>query len=179
MLYLQTCIDMIARKTKEMDNFHFIDVKPTIERKETASIKDAIFKRAKEKAQSLAEEKSENYTSQVQDDVMNIARESISASPMNPFNQFMENVGVQKAPKIVEKTKVETPKVDEKPVRELKRNIESADNNTFVKSVKEETMTAARNQFRQGTNLNAILNFLNTQAAIKMAKDAHSKINYA
>jgi hypothetical protein len=40
-------------------------------------------------------------------------------------------------------------------------------------------MTAARNQFRQQTNLMATLNFLNTQAAIQMAKNAHSKINFS
>jgi len=165
-----------CEETGKMDNFHFLDVKSSIDRKETASIKDAIFRRAREKASSLAEEKSENYTSQVQDDVMNIARESLQASPMNPFNQFMENVGVQKAPKIVEQVKPQEKK--EEPVKELKRNIESVSDSAFVKSVKDETMTAARNQFRQGTNLNSILNFLNTQAAIKMAENAHSKINH-
>ena len=46
-----------------MDNFHFIDIKPTIDRTEAASIKDAIFRRAREKAQQLTEEKSDNYTS--------------------------------------------------------------------------------------------------------------------
>lgn len=166
-----------------MDNFHFIDVKPTIDRKETASIKDAIFKRAREKANTLAEEKSEGYTAQVQSDVMEIAHDSISVSSMNPFNQFMENVGIQQSTKIVEKQTQPAAEQTVKnenttPIREVKRNIESANNNTFVKSVKNETMTAARNQFRQGTNLNAMLNFLNTQAAIKMAESAHSKINY-
>ncbi|MCR5265454.1 MAG: hypothetical protein K6E29_02540 [Cyanobacteria bacterium RUI128] len=183
-----------------MDNFHFIDIKPTIDRAEAASIKDAIFRRAREKAQQLTEEKSDNYTSQVQNDVMEIARESIQASPMNPFSQFMENVGLQNkiteaVDKVHQKETIEKaqpkPEVQAKePVksnfneeqfvenftREVKRNIESASNSAFVKSVQEETMAQARNQFR--TNLNYTLSFLNTQAAIKAAEDAHSKINF-
>jgi len=167
-----------------MNNFHFIDVKPTIDRAEAASIKEAIFKRAREKSGALAEEKSENYTSQMQNDVMEIARESIQDSPMNPFNQFIESVGVNKTAQTEtaaaqsENKTADTEEIKEVYTRELKRNIESVSNRTYTNSVKDETMTAARNQFRQGTNLMATLNFLNTQAAIKMAENAHSKINY-
>ena len=172
-------------KGKIMDNFHFIEIKPTIDRAHTASIKEAILKRAKEKSNALAEEKSENYVAQVQEDVMNIAKDSIKSSPINPFNQFKDSIN-SSANKIRNEIsqsikEVETKSSDivkEEPVREIKRNIESASNSTFVNSVKEETMNAARNQFRQGTNLNTILNFLNTQAAIKMAEKAHSKINF-
>ena len=163
-----------------MDNFHFVDIKPTIDRKETASIKDAIFKRAREKAEALTEEKAENYTSQVQKDVMEIARETIKPSPMNPFNQFMDNLGIQNgqptaSENIQPQQVTDTEKLKETYTRELKRNIESVSSQAFANSVKEETMTVARNQFR--SNLNATLSFLNTQAAIKAAKNAHSKIN--
>lgn len=165
-----------------MDHFHFVDIKPTIDRAETASIKDAIFKRAREKAQTLTEEKSENYTSQVQNDVMDIARGSIDASPMNPFNQFMENLGLQNGQpekldaldRVASKSELEIPAIKPNYTKELKHNIESVSDKTFANSVKDETMARARAQFR--TNLNATLNFLNTQAAIKMAKNAHSKI---
>ena len=164
-----------------MDNFHFVDIKPAIDRKETASIKDAIFKRAREKAEALTEEKAENYTSQVQKDVMEIARETIKPSPMNPFNQFMDNLGIQNgqptaSENIQPQQVTDTEKLKETYTRELKRNIESVSSQAFANSVKEETMTVARNQFR--SNLNATLSFLNTQAAIKAAKNAHSKINF-
>lgn len=160
-----------------MDHFHFINVKPSIERKDSASIKDAIFRRAKEKANSLAEEKSENYSSQVQNDVMELARESIKSSDKNPFNQFIDSVGVKKTDSPENKLQnEEIAKLEETYTKEIKRNIEKVSNKVYENSVKEETMREARNQFRQGTNLMATLNFLNTQAAIKMAKNAHSKI---
>ena len=165
-----------------MDHLHFVDIKTSIDRKETASIKEAIFKRAREKAQALSEEKQEKYTSQVQKDIMEIARGSITASPMNPFNQFMNNVGTG----VNEVKKAETPKQEELKdnfpdlnevfSKEVKHNIESVKNENFANTVKEETMAAARDQFR--TNLNATLNFLNSKAAIKAAEYAHSKINY-
>lgn len=169
-----------------MNHLHFIDVKPSIDKKETASIKDAIFKRAKQKAQALADEKQENYSADVKNDVMDIARTSLADSPMNPFNQFMENINSQRnvvvessksneVNKNVQQTSNKSETADDY-TREVKHNIESVSNNNFVNSVKNETMQEARKQFR--TNLNAMLNFLNTQAAIKSAKDAHSKINY-
>jgi hypothetical protein len=172
-----------------MNNFHFIDVKPSIERSEISSIKEAIFKRAKEKSNTLASETSENYTTQVQSDVMDIARDAFNDSSLNPFNQFIENVGINKpnTPTVKQSSeivsaeapqKTETPDITEIYTREIKRNIESVSNKTYQNSVKDETMAAARGQFRPQTNLMATLGFLNTQAAIKMAENAHSKINY-
>lgn len=161
-----------------MDNFHFIDIKPSIDRKETVSIRDAIFKRAKEKAQAITEEKSENYSTQVQNDVMEIARDDIKSSSLNPFNQFMENVGIANIGK--PQTKPETKSelalgsTEVEQTKELKHNIESVSNQSYTNSVKDETMTLARKQFQ--TNLSVSLTFLNTQAAINMAKNTHSKI---
>ncbi len=169
-----------------MDHFHFVEIKPAIDRKETASIKDAIFRRAQEKAQTITEEKTENYTSQAKNDVMEIARETIQSSPMNPFNQFMDNLGIQidkpevkesidPLEKVASKSELEIPKLGDLSKKEIKHNIESVQDKTFANSVKEETMARARAQFR--TNLSNTLIFLNTQAAIKMAENAHSKIN--
>ena len=171
---------------RKMDNFHFVDIKPTIDRKETASIKDAIFRRAREKARELTEEKAENYTAEVQNDVMDIARETLQPSPMNPFNQFMENLGIQNAQREIsksieeiEKPKVENenPKLEEIYTKEIKHNIESISDKAFANAVQTETMEEARRQFR--TNLNETLSFLNAQAAIRAAEYAHSKINFS
>lgn len=173
---------------RKMDNFHFVDIKPTIDRKETASIKDAIFKRAREKAQALTEEKAENYESEVQNDVMDIARETLQPSPMNPFNQFMENLGIQNGQKEISKSigEIETPKpkpANENPkleeiyTNEIKHNIESISDKAFANAVQKETMEEARRQFR--TNLNETLSFLNAQAAIRAAEYANSKINFS
>jgi len=188
-MYYHANVAWYIRIAARMDNFHFIDIKPTIDRKETASIKDAIFKRAREKANSLTQEKNEGYTSQVQNDVMDVARESFQATSKNPFNQFLENVGLQNritdAVDEVQASQVSQPTAEqavkqtpEIPERQVKHNIESVSNNNYVKGVQDEVMASAGKKYRLETNLTMTLNFLNTQAAIQMAKDAHSKINF-
>lgn len=170
-----------------MDNFHFVQVKPSIERKEVSLIKEAIFKRAREKAQQMNTEQNNQYTSEVKNDVMEIASADFRSNEFNPFNKFKESMGLNtpkvETPKETESQPVAQEKVE--PVEQhtfeikpLKHNVQSVNNTNYTDSVKDETMTAARNQFRQDRNLTTSLNFLNAQAAIQMAKYAHSKINY-
>ena len=180
-----------------MDNFHFVKVKPSIERKDVSLIKEAIFKRAREKAEQMNDEKNNQYTSDAKNDVMEIASADFRSTEFNPFNKFKESMGLNKPNTTVEtqSTKdVQEPKVAQTKnvnvpstaspsnntfeIKPLKHNIERVSNSNFAEAVKDETMTVARNQFRQDRNLTTSLNFLNAQAAIQMAKYAHSKINY-
>ena len=157
-------------------NFHFIDIKPTIDKSQVNSIKEAIFARAQEKSNALAQEKNENYTTQVQNDVMDIARESLNIPDINPFNQFIANINTPAKEKQIEKeSTTEILSTEIQPQKELKHNIESVDNSNYTNSVRNETMKAARAQFSQGRSLADTLNFLNTQAAITMAKNIHPK----
>ena len=169
-----------------MDNFHFVQVKPSIERKDVSLIKEAIFKRAREKAQQMNDDQNNQYTSEVKNDIMEIASADFRSSEFNPFNKFKESMGLN-TPKVepvaepekqpVAETKAE-PFKENPLIKPLKHNIQRVNNSNYTESVKDETMTAARNQFRQDRNLTTSLNFLNAQAAIQMAKYAHSKINY-
>lgn len=153
-------------------NFHFIDLIPSIDKKQVNAIKDAIFARAKEKSNALAQEKTENYTTQTQNDVMEVARESLNIPEVNPFNQFLKSMKLEAAPN----TDNTQPVNDvEQPQKEVKHNIESVRSENYAESVKDETMKAARAQFRQGQSLADTLNFLNTQAAISMAKSIKPK----
>lgn len=168
-----------------MDNFHFVQVKPKIENKDVSIIKEAIFKRARQKAQQMNEEQNTQYTSEVKNDIMEIASADFRSSEFNPFNKFKESMGLNSVSKTEEKADVEESKsVQESSevfgprIKPLKHNIESVSNSNFTESVKDETMTAARNQFRHNMDLTTSLNFLNAKAAIQMAKYAHSKINY-
>ncbi len=180
-----------------MDNFHFVKVKPSIERKEVSLIKEAIFKRAREKAEQMNDEKNNQYTSDAKNDVMEIASADFRSTEFNPFNKFKESMGLNKSNATVETQStedVQEPEVAQTKnvnvsstastsnntfeIKPLKHNIERVSNGNFTEVVKDETMTFARNQFRQDRNLTTSLNFLNAQAAIQMAKYAHSKINY-
>lgn len=165
-----------------MDNFHFVQVKPKIEQKEVSLIKEVIFKRAREKAQQMSDKSSEHYTSDAQNDVMDIASASFKSNEFNPFNKFKESMGLNPT-----KAEPATEQVAEKanPSQELsprfkplKHNVQSVSNANYSNSVKDETMAVASSQFRHNLDLTTSLKFLNAQAAIQMAKYAHSKINY-
>ena len=165
-----------------MDNFHFVKLKPSIERSEVNSIRDTIFQRAREKAQKMNEEQNAQYSANVKNDIMEIASNDFRSTEFNPFNKFKESLGLNKSETEPQQT-IEEPEVQPTTkktyeIKPLKRNIESVSDNTYANSVKDETMSVARNQFRQQQNLTTSLNFLNAQAAIQMAKYAHSKINY-
>lgn len=168
-----------------MDHFHFVDVKPKIDRNEVSLIKETIFKRAREKAERMNQEQNNQYTSDIKNDVMEIASADFRSSEFNPFNKFKESLGLNQ--------KEQVPVEQEEPANEVKsadnslektfemkplHNIQSVSVSNYANSVKDETMDIARTRFRQERNLTTSLNFLNAQAAIQMAKYAHSKINY-
>lgn len=172
-----------------MDNFHFVNVKPSIDRSEVSFLKETIFQRAREKAEKMNAAQNEQYTSEVKNDIMEIVSADFRSTEFNPFNQFKESLGLNKTeskpeskpepkketPVAISETQEVPPKAEIKP---LKHNIQSVNSSTYSESVKDETMEIARNQFRQQQNLTMSLKFLNAQAAIQMANYAHSKINY-
>lgn len=169
-----------------MDNFHFVNVKPSIDRSEVSLLKEAIFQRAREKAEKMNAVQNEQYTTEVKNDIMDIVSADFRSTEFNPFNQFKESLGLNKTepkpePKAEAQPAVSEPQegqLKEAIFKPLKHNVQSVSNNNYSESVKDETMEIARNQFRQQQNLTMSLNFLNAQAAIQMAKYAHSKINY-
>ena len=154
-----------------MNNYGFSGVRPGIEISEVSAVKDMIFNKAREKSSSLAQEKEENMTASLQNDVMNQARASISGSRIKPFGNLTQSTSKSPTPEII------NPQVDimqEAP--KLKHNVSSADNSVYTASMHDETMNAARNQFSRRTSLTESLKFLNTQAAIRMVNKTHSKI---
>lgn len=148
-----------------MNNYGFTGTRPSIDASEVSSVREMIFNRAREKSSSLAAEKEESMTSSVRNDVMASARDSISQSGMKPFGNLTQNV-----------RPAEVPPVPEVNVPQLKHNIQSVDNTKYTDSMRNETMNAARSQYGKRENLMDTLKFLNTQAAIRMINNTHSKI---
>ena len=130
-----------------------------------------IFNKAREKSSSLAQEKEENMTASLQNDVMNQARASIAGSRIKPFGNLTQSTSKSSTSEII------NPQVDiTQEIPKLKHNVSSADNSVYTASMRDETMNAARNQFSRRTSLTESLKFLNTQAAIRMVNKTHSKI---
>ena len=151
-----------------MNNYNLTGSKPNIDYGEVKSVKELIFNKAREKSAELAAEKESDMTFSVQNDVMEQARTSISNNKIKPFGILTQNTPNQ--------DKLEVNKINQNTIKPLKHNIQSVDNSVYTASMREETMNAARNQFRKKTTLVESLKFLNTQAAINMVNKTHSKI---
>lgn len=156
-----------------MNNYGFTGARPSIDMSEVASVKEMIFNRAKEKSSALATEREEGMTQAVQNDVMTSARESIGNSRIKPFGDLTQNIKTE----ATQQTSAPQETTVQENIPQLKHNIQSVDNSRYTNSMRDETMTAARNQYSgRRANLMATLNFLNTQAAIRMVNNTHSKI---
>ena len=156
-----------------MNNYGFTGARPSIDMSEVASVKEMIFNRAKEKSSALATEREEGMTQAVQNDVMTSARESIGNSRIKPFGDLTQNIKTE----ATQQTSAPQETTTQQNIPQLKHNIQSVDNSRYTNSMRDETMTAARNQYGgRRANLMATLNFLNTQAAIRMVNNTHSKI---
>ncbi len=149
-----------------MNNYNVTGSSPSIDYGDVKNVKEMIYNKAREKSLSLVRGSEEQMTSSIQNDVMDNARNSISSSRMKPFG-FLTKTDPE--PVLQE----EVSNVD---VPQLKHNIQSVDNSVYTASMRNETMNVARNQFSRKPTLMETLNFLNTQAAIKMVSKTHSKI---
>ena len=156
-----------------MNNYGFTGARPSIDMSEVASVKEMIFNRAKEKSSALTTEREEGMTQAVQNDVMTSARESVGNSRIKPFGDLTQNIKTE----ATQQTSAPQETTVQENIPQLKHNIQSVDNSRYTNSMRDETMTAARNQYSgRRANLMATLNFLNTQAAIRMVNNTHSKI---
>ena len=156
-----------------MNNYGLTGARPSIDMSEVASVKEMIFNRAKEKSSALATEREEGMAQAIQKDVMTSARESIGNSRIKPFGDLTQNIKTEST----QQTSAPQETTTQQNIPQLKHNIQSVDNSRYTNSMRDETMTAARNQYGgRRANLMATLNFLNTQAAIRMVNNTHSKI---
>ncbi len=147
-----------------MNNYRFNSL---VSNSEQEALKEMIFKRARERAQAITNEIQSDYTTSVQNDVMDLARESFNVTK-NPFAQT---------------TKSETKPTDEKndeigfakrQVKEIKFQITSNNKNInydITSRELEATMNQAREDFSKKPSFMGALNFLNSQASIALVKN--------
>ena len=138
------------------------------------SLKEAIFKRAREKAEALNKEVKDSYTSDVKADIMESARISVRN---NPFINLIDTEEIED--KQVENISSES---TVKPEILHSRNIDYTrkgksrrfpsriNNELYTAAVREGAMREASATIRQNQNVMNSLKFLNTQAAIALNK---------
>lgn len=134
-----------------------------VSKTETEALKEMIFKRARERAESLNKETQDTYTSNIQNDIMEIAHNSFAASK-NPFSQKTnteENVKRTLAYNNIgfSERKVKDTDIKEK-INTVKKQSETNEINN--------NMEEARNSFENKKTFIGALNFLNSQASISL-----------
>ncbi len=137
-------------------------------RDEFNSLKEAIFKRAREKAEALNTELKTNYTSDIKNDVMESARLSVRNNPfINLFDEDEVDVTVSE-PKPVAKQEIRHSR-EFHPVKQ-RRAQTKLHSELYVAAVRDGAMREASETLRQNKNIMQCLTFLNTQAAIALNK---------
>ena len=141
-------------------NYNYI-----VSRSETEALKEIIFKRARERAEALNKETQDQYTSSIQKDLMEIARDSFSATSKNPFAPTGE-------PAVQEQKNTEdNDNIGFKHRENIKREINNKSKiikNNMAESEVTANMLQARNEFTNRKGFMGALNFLNAQASLSL-----------
>lgn len=125
---------------------------------EAAALKEMIFKRARERAQALNED--------VQDDVMDMARESF-ADKNNPFTNIVTSKMTVNEEK--QKEEIGFPLENLKPVQ-VQPVQDRIINEQLSNSIVKNNMIEARTALSNKKGFVGALNFLNAQAAVSLAR---------
>lgn len=150
-----------------------------VSRHEAEALKEMIFKRARERAEALAKDVQEEYTSSAQNDVMEIARNSFVASK-NPFSltaevKTPENKTNSLPPDSVSENDSKAEEVGFPPRKAdavVKRQEYKIKNSgeEIIKSTIESNMNEARSALSKKQSFMGALNFLNAQATVALIK---------
>ena len=149
-----------------------------VSKNEAEALKDMIFKRVRDRAEAVANDTNEKYTTSVKYDVMELAHDSFEKSSNNPFAEIAENkensnkTEVEKSPK--------TSQIGFSIRKTLKEDL-SNKNTTISKDLTEKTieitMNEARMDFSKNSSFTGALAFLNSQASISLNEKNNKKFD--
>ena len=144
----------------------------TVSSQEAEALKEMIFKRIRERAQALNENIQNNFTTTLQNEIMDLARNSLVSSK-NPFiiKEEQENIKEISNSKEVNSKEIETA---HERIKEIKSQLQESNkilNKDLADKTIEATMFDIRNNFKQNQGFTGALNFLNSQASIALIKN--------
>ena len=146
-----------------------------VNRQEAEALKEMIFKRVRERSDSMNEE--------VQQDIMDIARDSF-VSKNNPFSQIVENTQAATAST---STSIDDSKTDNQvgeaeeigfPLRAAKSQVSSQSRlikEQLADAEIKNNMLSAREALSKKQSFMGVLNFLNAQAAVSLIRTRADK----
>ena len=158
-----------------------------VSKAETEALKELIFNRARQRAEALAKDTQEQYTSSFRDELMDIARNSFNA-PNNPFTQKTEPVQqTESLPKInrehdnVKNNKLNDIGFKQKTNEESIKEIIKFKNDLAREAISQKEIAGVMNRasagFENSQKFMGALDFLNSQAGIYMASQRKAKFD--
>ena len=155
------------------------NVNTTVSQQEAETLKEIIFKRARERSNQLAEETKKSYTGSVKSDIMDLARTSLEKEH-NPFAKIISSEGVNGVNGVNEikeakEIKDETPAGEigfaQRSVKDIHDQIINKNqdiNRVFTDREVEKAMMSARADYKKSASFMGALEFLNSQATISL-----------
>ena len=139
-----------------MSNYN---LKSIVSNSEQEALKEMIFKRVRERAQAMNDEIQNSYTKTTQNEVMDLARESLTTKH-NPFAEKKDDINQEVG-------------FAKRQVKEMQAQISQKHVNTNIEIKNREielTMEEARTNLSNKPSFTGALNFLNSQATISLIK---------
>ena len=149
-----------------MSNYNYNSI---VSNQEAEALKEMIFKRARERAQAMADEVDNNYTTSVQNEIMDLARNAFVAQ-RNPFSIKTET----KEASLEEEKKNEEIGFAKRRVKEFKNQITNRSNeigSNIATNEIELVMADTRSSIGKNYSFVGALEFLNSQASIALVKN--------
>ena len=145
----------------------YINNNSIVSREEALALKDMIFKRVKDRAASLEADVTSSYTSDVQNDLMDVARASFESNK-NPFSQIIGDTNPKKVEKKSEDLEIgfAQRKSTKTETEIINKNRETSE--VISKAFVEETMATVGNELVRKQSFLGALEFLNSQATISL-----------
>lgn len=152
-----------------------------VNRQEVDALKEMIFKRARERAEAFDAEIKDSYTTSMQNEVMDLARNTF-VSAKNPFSAVDSFTKTTEKPvEVLDVEEVEKPHTEvlsevdglgfeQRKAESMRAHISFSAADRIKNSTLEENMVEARGEFSSKSTFMGALNFLNSQASIALVR---------
>lgn len=140
-----------------------------VSRGEAEALKELIFNRVRQRAEALAKDTQNQYTSSFKEEIMDIARASFN-NPNNPFAIKTETKQNNDKGYQAEKAEIGfKQKTTEEKIQEIIKQKNESSNGQIIQSERLDLMKNAGIDFKTNQQFTGALEFLNAQAGIYMA----------
>ncbi len=149
-----------------MQNYNYNAI---VSRNEAEALKEMIFNRIRQRAEAMAKDAQNNYTTSFKEEIMDIARSSVEVQ-RNPFNTQIKEQKTNNVHSSEQKQEVGfKQKVSENNIKEIIRQKNEIVRENAAQNEIAGVMNKAGEEFGNSKNFVGALKFLNAQAGVNMA----------